>query len=128
MLQDYDQGTMSAFDITMAMKPIIFYINPFFTPTNILDANKNDKTYDCFTAILESKYEKANVQDVANHQTHLTKEQCDGLHTLFKKQTKLFSGKFGSYSFKKIDLELLPNAKPIHAKPYPVPRIHLEVF
>jgi hypothetical protein len=27
-----------------------------------------------------------------------------------------------------MDLELLPDAKPIHAKPYPVPRIHLDMF
>jgi hypothetical protein len=34
---------------------------------------------------------------------------------------KLFSGKLGSYPFKRMDLELLPNAKPIPIKPYPVP-------
>jgi hypothetical protein len=77
---------------------------------------------------LESRYEKANVQDVVNGQSHLPKEQQDGLHTLLKNQTKNFSGKLGSYPLKKMDLELIPNAKPIHAKPYPVPRIHLEVF
>jgi hypothetical protein len=53
MSQDYDQGTMTTFN-SMAMKPkSFFYTNPISALMNILDANKNDETYDCFTTILE---------------------------------------------------------------------------
>jgi hypothetical protein len=77
---------------------------------------------------LELKYEKANVRDVTDRQTHLSKEQQEGLYTLFAKRTKLFAGKLGHDPFKKMDLELFPEARSIHAKPYPIPQIHLEVF
>lgn len=53
MSQDYDNGTMTAFNITTSMKPKSFYTNPFSALANILD--DNDETYDCFAAILESK-------------------------------------------------------------------------
>jgi hypothetical protein len=107
MAQNYDQGMMTAFGITSSMKTKSFYTDPFHA-----------LTYNCFlsTAILESKYEKANIQDVANQQVHLTKTQQKELHTLFAKSTKLFSGKLGNYPFKKMDLELLPDAHPIHSK------------
>jgi hypothetical protein len=49
-------------------------------------------------------------------------------HQVFSKQTKLFSGKLGKYPHKKIDLELLPGAKLVHGRPYPIPHNHLEVF
>jgi hypothetical protein len=35
MSQDYNQGTMTAFDITTSMKPKSFYINPFSSLANI---------------------------------------------------------------------------------------------
>jgi hypothetical protein len=118
MAQNYDQGMMTAFGITSSMKTKSFYTDPFHALTNILDEEDDNDTYNCFlsTAILESKYEKANIQDVANQQVHLTKTQQKELHTLFAKSTKLFSGKLGNYPFKKMDLELLPDAHPIHSK------------
>lgn len=122
MSQGYDRGTMSAFDVTIDMKPKSLYTNPFHALASILN-DQDDKTDNCFhsTSILESKYEKANIQDVTDCQAHLTVAQCDDLNTLFSKQTKLFSGKLGKYPFKKMDLKLLPDACPIHAKQYPVP-------
>jgi hypothetical protein len=78
--------------------------------------------------IKESKYKKVNIKDVAEKQTHLTKEQCTDLFTIFLKRTNLFSGKLGKYPHKKMDLELLPDVKSIHCQPYPIPQNHLGVF
>jgi hypothetical protein len=128
MSQDYDQGTMMAFDITTSMKPKSFYTNSFSALANILDADEDEEIYNCFMAILESKYEKADIQDIVNHQVHLNRKQRKDLHTLLKKSSNLFSGDLDSYPIKKMHLDLLPNAKPIHAKPYPIPQIHFRVF
>ncbi len=42
--------------------------------------------------------------------------------------TKIFNGTLGVYPHQKFHIELEPNAKPKHARPYPVPVIHLESF
>jgi hypothetical protein len=112
------------------MKPKSFYTNPFCALASILDdQDDNQDGYFHSTKFLQSKYEKANILDVANCQVHLMVAQRDDLHTLlFAQQTKLFSGNLGKYPFKKMDLELLPDARPIHAKPYPIPHVQLEVF
>jgi hypothetical protein len=89
-----------AFGITSSMKPKSFYTDPFHALANILDIDDDDETYGCFlsTEILESKYKKAYVQDVANRQTHLTKVQQEELHTLFAKR-KTFLWQTRSLSF-----------------------------
>jgi hypothetical protein len=46
----------------------------------------------------------------------------------YYKAILLFSGKLENYPHKKMDLELFPGAIPVHQKPYPIPRLHLDVF
>ena len=78
--------------------------------------------------ILDAKYDKVDVKDVAQEQAHLTATQRNDLERLLKKHEKLFSGKLGLYPHKKFNIELLPGAEPVHSRPYPVPRIHEETF
>ena len=41
---------------------------------------------------------------------------------------KLFDSTLGVYPHKKVRIETEPDAKPVHAQPYPVPRIHLSTY
>jgi hypothetical protein len=87
--------------------------------------------FDAYTAcqqILESKYEGANTEDVANQQTHLTPEQRADLAKLLSEFPQLFSGKLGLYPHRKVHLEVDPNAKPVYARPYSVAHNHQEMF
>jgi hypothetical protein len=104
MKQDFDQGTMTAFDFTIEKKHKSFYSNPpFLALTNIID-DIEDNHDDCFhtTQILQSKYAKSDVKSIAQHQTHLSTTQCNELHLLFETRTKLFSGELGLYPYKKL--------------------------
>jgi hypothetical protein len=69
MKQDFDQGTMTAFDITIEMKHKSFYSNSFLALTNIIDDINDikDDHDDCFhaTQILQSKYAKSDVKSIA---------------------------------------------------------------
>ena len=78
--------------------------------------------------ILDAKYEKVNIDDVVADQTHLSKSQQEDMRQLLKKHERLFNGKLGVYPHKKFHIEVEPNSIPKHARPYSVPRIHLEVF
>jgi hypothetical protein len=129
MKHNFDIGSMTAFDITIKMKQKSFYSHPFLVLSNILD-DKEDKCDDCFhsTQIVHSKYDKADVKTISLQQNHLTPSQQEELQTILSGWTKLFSGELGHYPHKKMDLELLPSAKPIHAKPHPIPRKQLVIF
>jgi hypothetical protein len=68
-----------------------------------------------------------DVNAAVTEQKHLSVEQGAKLLKIFSKCTKLFSGKLGHYPHKKMDLELLPGAQPVHQQPYPVPHAHYQV-
>jgi hypothetical protein len=40
----------------------------------------------------------------------------------------MFNGTLGVYPYKKVHINIDPNAKPVHSRPYPVPQIHLKTF
>ena len=69
-----------------------------------------------------------NINDVVQAQTHLTHHQQQGLASVLTNFQPLFSGKLGCYPGYKAHLELLPNARPVHCRPYSVPRVHKDVF
>ena len=40
----------------------------------------------------------------------------------------MFDGTLGVYPHKQVHIDIDPNAKPVHSRPYPVPPIHLKTF
>jgi hypothetical protein len=40
----------------------------------------------------------------------------------------MFDDTLGVYPHKKVHIDIDPNAKPVHSRPYPAPRIHLKTF
>ena len=59
---------------------------------------------------------------------YLNTQQKADLKQVLSEFTKLFDGTLGVYPHRKIHIELEPGAKPRHARPYPVPVIHMETF
>ena len=80
------------------------------------------------TEILDAKYEKADLQEVANAQTHLTQEQRDELHKVLCKHERVFDGTLKKYTGAPIHIELKPDATPVHKRPYAVPHAHRAAF
>ena len=72
--------------------------------------------------IIDAKYCAADLEKVVEECSHLTKQEQQSLLKLLKKYEVLFDGTLGTWETEPVDLELKePNAKPYHAKPYPVP-------
>ena len=78
--------------------------------------------------ITESKYTKVDPDFVAAQQTHLSPTQQAELAALLRKFPKLFSGELGKYLGKKVHLDLIPGAKPVHKRPYAVANAHHTTF
>jgi hypothetical protein len=136
MVLDFKTMTLNAFGNTIAMKNKIFHTNPFESLIEMVqnydhyDDNENISSllHAATKSIKESTYKKADLNLLAKQQDHLSNEQKDHLLSMLSKQSKLFSGKLGHYTCKKMDLELIPGAVPVHQKPYPVPNAHMDVF
>jgi len=77
---------------------------------------------------LDAKYKKADIDTVIAEQTHLTKAQKNDLHAVLSNHEKLFNGELGLYPHKKVHIYVNQDAIPVHARPYPVPHLHLETF
>ena len=80
------------------------------------------------TTILDAKYEKADILEVVNNQKQLNTAQRNDLFRTLKKHESLFDGTLGVYPHKRFHIELELGHTTVHARAYPVPRVHLEVF
>ena len=82
------------------------------------------KASDRIKKILDAKYEPANLTQVCSAQSHLQHAEQQKLLALMQKYDSLFDGSLGTWTGSEIDLELNEGAKPYHAKPYPIPKVH----
>jgi hypothetical protein len=71
---------------------------------------------------------KLEVDEVINQLNHLNLEQKEDLRKVLKEHTRIFSGELGVYPHRKFHIDLVPGAIAKHARPYPVPVIHLSAF
>ncbi len=78
------------------------------------------------TKILDAKYEYSDVAEVVKGLTHLNAHQKADLLWVLWENKKMFDGTLGVYPHKKVHIDIDPNAKPAHSRPYPVPQIHLK--
>ena len=78
----------------------------------------------CIKEILDTKYEPANLKEIAANCMSLTKEQQEELHTLLTKYESLFDGTLGHWRGEDYDIKLKEGATPYHARPFPIPHIH----
>jgi len=78
--------------------------------------------------ILDSKYEKADLREVANKQTHLSKNDQDILHNTLKKYEHLFDGTLGEWNTEPVSFQFKEDVVPPSQTPYSTPRVHRETF
>ena len=115
-------------NVEVPMKPRGFYTNPDMVqtiydlvsqPLVISDAEKRHET------ILDADYSAVDIDAMVSTYDHLEKSEQTKLSDVLHRHGLLFQGGLGTcVNVRPIDLELIEGAKPYHARPYPVPRIH----
>ena len=96
------------------------------------DALELDEFLENFTTdskvILDAKYEACNTDEMCRSFAYLAPDQREDLAALLRKHAKVFDGELRAFPGRKIHLELEPNATPVHARAYPVARVHEGTF
>ena len=63
-----------------------------------------------------------------NNLKYLHNDKQSLILKLFRKRKEMFDGTLGKYTGSDYKIELLEGAKPYHAKPFPIPKIHEETL
>jgi hypothetical protein len=74
--------------------------------------------------ILDAKYKPADLNKITCECNYLTDDEQMQLLSLLHKYQHLFDGLSGTWNAKPYDIELKPNVKPYHSRPFLVPKIH----
>ena len=94
------------------------------THYHIDDSASINEATDRIKEILDAKYEKADLAQVARECAHLTTDEQTGLLKILKKYEILFDGTLGKWTGDPYTIETRKDFKPYHARAYPIPRIH----
>ena len=76
------------------------------------------------TDILDPKFKKANLDEIAANADRLTNSEQESLLKLLKKYEDLFDGTLGMLTSTPYHIKLKDNVEPHHARPFSVPKIH----
>ena len=128
-------------DLTVTWDNASIYMRDYNALTNVLkdnshffwceEANETDALQSAterIKKILDAKYEKANLDEIVHKCSYLTEHEQFKLLQLLKKHEHLFDGTLGRWDAQPYDIELKPDAKPYHARAFPVPKIHEPTF
>ena len=85
------------------------------------ETEDNDNLGTYATTILDANYEKQDLKDIVDKQTHLTIIQRNLLYKVLSEYKRVFEGKQGEWKGDPVEIELKSDAKPYHAKPYRIP-------
>ena len=72
--------------------------------------------------ILDADYSAVDINEHVGGLDHLSSAEKEQLTEMLKRHPKLFGGGLGTLNIKPIHLELTENAKPYHARAFPVPQ------
>ncbi len=75
--------------------------------------------------ILDAKYAKADLPAIlGDNCKHQTPSERESLLSLLLKFEQLFDGSLGEWNLPPVSIQLQEGAKPLHGRPYPIPKVH----
>ena len=135
-ITDYNKGTLIWNDTTVPMwnrdvdrpTPTLFRNELREVVKQTAEPKVTRRATDRMVKILDSKYEKANLEEIAAAAHQLTDSEQQMLYKLLKEYEDLFDGTLGKWNTEPVHVEMKPDAKPSSSRYYPVPHINKETF
>jgi hypothetical protein len=128
IMLNYSEGNMEWFNYSIPLcPPGGLDSKEFDLMEDMFHIQVKDKIFgedwlECFaTEILDAKYERIDVVEVVKTLTHLNAHQKADLLRVLQEKDKMFDGTLRVYPHKKVHIDIDPNAKPMHSRPYLVP-------
>jgi hypothetical protein len=125
---NYSDRNMEWFDCSIPLRPPGgLDLKEFDAMEDMFHIQVEDEIFgedwlECFaTEILDAKYDKTNAAEVVKGLTHQTAHQKADFLQVLQENNKMFHGTLGVYPDKKVHIDIDPNAKPVHSRPYLVP-------
>ncbi len=78
--------------------------------------------------ILDAKYVPADLNKICSSQSHLSEDERQQLFQSLDAYAHLFDGTLGKWKGTEVNLELKEGSTPYHARPYPIPKCHMETL
>ena len=124
---DFDTETLSmkGSAAEVNMKPLYCTRNTHY---EIAEPAATTIEMDRVKRILESKYEKTDLDKLVDEFTHLSKNEQTALLKLLKKYETLFDGTLGHWTGTSYKIELRKDAKTYHGKAYGIPKAYEATF
>ena len=120
---DFSMNKIIWDNIEISMKPVDCNQKEHLS---IQDSDRVSKETKRIKKILDTKYKKANLEELVPTLNYLNKNKQNKLYKLLKKYEAMFNGTLGNYTGSKYKIELRENVTPYHARPFPIPKIHEE--
>ena len=117
----FEDQTITWDDSTIPMKSFDAQVQ---TAYHVEDNDIVEAAMDRIKRIQDAKYAPANLDDIVAQCDQLDASEKAGLRALLEKYKSLFDGTLGKWIGETYDIELKPDAKPYHAKPFPVPKFY----
>ncbi len=105
----------------LPMKPREAKINTHF---HVHDSVRVDDEIQRMSRILDSKYAPADLHEIVQNNDNLTNEEKVKFEQMLRKYESLFDGRLGEWQGDPYHIQLREDAKPYHAKAYPVPHAY----
>ena len=129
---NFEHGRMLWFDQKVNMKSPEQMHSQLQTYLSFFETDPEDDEIESYYQhagpLMDAKYEKTSPKAVVSRQHHLSQHQQLKLQQALEKVNTLFDGSLGHYPHRKVHLDLIDGAEPVHSKPYAIPRTHDEAF
>jgi len=116
---NFENKTITWQEVSISMKPPNCTAKEFFVIKEsrpVRNATKRIKQ------ILDTEYKKIDLKSIITNSNYLKDKHRNSLLELLQKYKNMFDGTLGKYTGSDYVIELKEDAKPYHAKPFPIPK------
>ena len=109
--------------VSVPMKSIDCNVDDF-SSYHVQDSETLEEETERLKRILDAKYSPADLDALTQDMDNLSEDEQTKLKKLLKEYSDLFDGTLGHWKDADVNIELKADAKPYHARAYPIPKAY----